>query len=321
MTGIADALPPLDVTPAPAPSDCADAGATLIYVLTTTGALLSFDPPAATFSPIGTIACSAASTPNSMAVDHTGLAYVGFHDGTIFRVSTRSAACQATSFVASASGFASSFGMGFAATATRWRDALHHRKNTFNPRLASVDTTTFALHVVGFFNPPLQSPELTGSGAGGLFAFAAAGVDSTISQVDEATANIIGQTTLRGVAQGEGWAFAFWGGDFYTFTASAPTGSTVTRYRPGDGSLARVAAYPQVIVGAGVSTCTRRNSRCHRDPYAKIRIWRSISLRSLLSGMIGIDEWCVPFGSCARTDGNANRADSSVAGSWAKRRL
>ena len=61
--------------------------------------------------------------------------------------------------------------------------------------------------------------------------------------------------------QGRGWAFAFWGGDFYLFTCpfSGPTqsctSSRVTRFRPGDKSITQVGSYRGIIVGAGVSTC------------------------------------------------------------------
>jgi hypothetical protein len=64
--------------------------------------------------------------------------------------------------------------------------------------------------------------------------------------------------TLPGVDLGGAWAFAFWGGDFYLFTAPGGNGtsSLVTRYRPSDGSVTQVAMAPGVtIVGAGVSPC------------------------------------------------------------------
>jgi hypothetical protein len=101
----------------------------------------------------------------------------------------------------------------------------------------------------------MSRPELTGTGAGDLFAFAAAGPDSVISQLEKTTAHVSAQTTLKGVAQGSGWAFAFWGGDFYTFTAPTGASTVVTRFRPNDGSIAEVARFPVKIVGAGVSTC------------------------------------------------------------------
>ncbi|MGH7281076.1 MAG: hypothetical protein ACRELY_06100, partial [Polyangiaceae bacterium] len=62
-----------------------------------------------------------------------------------------------------------------------------------------------------------------------------------------------GTDPLPGVTIQGGWAFGFWGGDFYTFTGGGP--STVTRFRPSDKSIVQVATYPSEIVGAGVSTC------------------------------------------------------------------
>jgi hypothetical protein len=248
-----DALPPIDVTPAPIPSDCPDASATLVYVITDRGTLLSFDPQAATFASIGTIACGSSSTPNSMAVDHTGIAYVGFRDGAIFRVSTRTAVCQATPFAGTPQN--SPFGMGFASNAGGAGETLYIAQSLEASGLGSVDTTTFAFRSIGPFYPEIPNPELTGTGAGDLFAFSAAGQGSVIAQIDKATARVVAETPLAGVVQGSGWAFAFWGGDFYTFTAPAAPTSIVTRYRPGDGSVVQVARYPTTIVGAGVSTC------------------------------------------------------------------
>jgi hypothetical protein len=60
---------------------------------------------------------------------------------------------------------------------------------------------------------------------------------------------------LPGVDIAGGWAFAFWGGDFYTFTAPGDTSTVVQRFRPSDGTVVQVASLSLVVVGAGVSTC------------------------------------------------------------------
>ncbi len=91
-------------------------------------------------------------------------------------------------------------------------------------------------------------------GAGDLVAFYATTTGSAIAQIDTSTAQSIGQTTLPGVYQNGSYAFAVWGGDFYTFTGD-PAGTVVTRFRPTDGSIVQVAQIADVIVGAGVSTC------------------------------------------------------------------
>jgi hypothetical protein len=176
-------IPPVHVSPPVVVSDCADAGATLIYVISSDSNLMSFYPPTATFTMIGPVMCG--------------------------------------SDIGSESS------------------------------LASIDTTTFALHVIGVFNPPIEEPELTGTGAGDLFAFDNVGAGSAIGRVDKTNAQLTEQSALAGVNQGTAYAFAIWGGDFYTFTQ--PVGPTiVTRFRPTDGSIVQVAESPRVIVGAGV---------------------------------------------------------------------
>ena len=254
----ADALPPIaPLAPQPVHSNCPDAAASLVYLITQSGTLLSFDPSTFAFSTIGPIGCGG-GTPNSMAVDHTGIAYVGFSDGRLFRVSTKTGSCLATPFVPG--GFSVKFGMGFVSDSSMGGETLYIAGFGGSARgssvLASIDTTTFAVRVVGPFTPTISDPELTGTGGGDLFAFTELSAGgSAIDQIDKATARVVAQAGLPGVVQGGGWAFAFWGGDFYTFTSPQSSGSVVTRFRPTDGSVVSVAKYPEIIVGAGVSTC------------------------------------------------------------------
>jgi hypothetical protein len=285
-----DELPPVQVTPPPPipPGPCADAGATLIYVIAQSGNLFSFDPETALFRRIGPITCQpvgAPAQPFSMAVDRTGIAYVlystynnsGPGDGQLFRVTIASGACQSTTFVVGQHGFASSFGMGFAQDTADPGETLfvasdQQRTTDPAPALASIDTGTFALQEVGPLKD-VNEAELTGTGAGDLFAFFGTSCSwdsnqiytctgSAIGQLDKTTGRLLSESLLDGVVQGAGWAFAFWGGDFYTFTApqndpTVPPGdkTVVKRFRPTDGSIAVVAGTPELIVGAGVSTC------------------------------------------------------------------
>ena len=276
-TEVRDALPPIDVTvPVDAFNSCPDAGATLVYVVSEENELLSFYPPTAQFTPIGLLDCpvriqqSPAPTPFSMAVDRTGIAYVLYSDGELFRVSTATATCRATAFQANEPGFSTTFGMGFSHDATGTGETLYIASggDQVTPRLATIDTRTFALDVVGALRPSIGSAELSGTGAGDLFAFfstrgatpcdnMARGsncTDSAIGQLDKATGRVTGQSVLTGSPQGTAWAFAFWGGDFYTFTAPG-AGTVVNRFNPVDGSFVTVARRSDFIVGAGVSTC------------------------------------------------------------------
>jgi hypothetical protein len=128
-----------------------------------------------------------------------------------------------------------------------------------SPGLGRIDPTTFQLTKVGDFVPDIARAELTGTGDGRLFAFYTKGITngppSFIGEIDTTTAAVVAETSLPTVDQGRGWAFAFWGGDFYMFTGPDVGGSDVTRYRPSDGSVNVVATLPTRIVGAGVSTC------------------------------------------------------------------
>ncbi len=258
-------LPPVHLSPTQPPSPaCADAGAALVFVISEEGTLSSFDPRIGVFTAIGTVVCPTVqvdATPFSMGVDQAGTAYVVFGDGELFRVSTATAACEATPFVAGQGGFSPTFGMGFARAAQGPADTLYLAStDEDDSRLGTLDPTTLSLAVVGPFSPALVDAELTGTGAGDLFAFYpltdpdSGAQESAVGQIDKTTARVTGQSILAGVPLGTAWAFAFWGGDFYTFTAPS-LGTLVTRLRPSDGSVVQVAQNPEKIVGAGVSTC------------------------------------------------------------------
>jgi hypothetical protein len=241
---------------------------------------MSFYPPTATFTTIGTIACPVSSpgdTPFSMAVDHQGIAYVAFQSGDVFRVSTLTAACVRTIRVPSAGTFSSQYGMGFSANVSAdggffddGGDAGDNVETLYlagSPGggvgtapivLATMDTTTFATYTVNTVTPNIYGSELTGTGGGQLFGFFETSPGSgaaAIGQIDRATGKLVARNDLPGVAIAGGWAFAFWGGDFYTFTA--PGGGTIVqRFRPSDGSVVQVGSTPGLtVVGAGVSTC------------------------------------------------------------------
>jgi hypothetical protein len=266
--------PPLQVNP------CPDSGATLIYVMSKTNVLYSFDPASASFTKIGTIACPGSQgTPFSMAVDREGVAYVIFSNnlegsgeqvGTgLFRVSTKTADCTATTYDAGGNG-GYTFGMGFVAGVSDGGDAgeqlfvsLDVSGITGDGVLSTLDTTTFELTTIAKFVPSVDAAELTGTGDGRLFAFSPSMADggSFLAQVDPATAKVIGQDPLPGIVQGEGWAFGFWGGNFYTFTtagtASGPTDmmTVVHEFNPATMTVTPITTLDDTIVGAGVSTC------------------------------------------------------------------
>ena len=261
-------VPPLDaevpdVVPIPA---CADASDTLIYTVTEQNTLLKFNPSSAEFTVVGTLVCPDPRMPFSMAVDRLGNAYVLYFEedgttggslpGNIFKVNLNDATCESTSYVPGQDGFLG-FGMGFTSDDTGGGETLYVASGDTSPaRLGAINENTLKLSVVGSFEADLTNAELTGTGDGRLFAFypVAAG-GSAIGQLDKKTAAVLGQAALPQVTQGTGWAFAFWGGNFYTFTAPDQTETVVQRYDPNDGTVVQVATYPEIIDGAGVSTC------------------------------------------------------------------
>ena len=232
-----DALPGIDVR-APGNDPTCTGGITRIFVISEGADSLSFQPPSASFVRIGTIACpGTTSSPNSMAVARSGWAYVAFQDGNLYRVHTTNASCLPTRFIPNQAGF-SQFGMGFVRNGIGGRETLYIGAQADPSQLAWIDTTSFAVHVVGPFTSSITEPELTGTGAGQLFAFEglSSATDSAILEIDRTTANVLAESVLTGVERGNAWAFAYWGEAFYTFTrpASSP-GSVVTRFRPSDG--------------------------------------------------------------------------------------
>jgi hypothetical protein len=258
-----DALPPIDAQPRPdvVRNDCPDADATLVYLVSQDNELLSYFPTDGTFRLIGNLSCPAndSTNPFSMAVDRLGTAFVLFNDGNLFRASTATGACIALPYTPAQLNYRT-FGMGFATNDLGPTETLYvagDGQGGAAAGLARIDTQNFKLTPIDDFSPPIDRAELTGTGDGRLFAFytKASRPGSFVGEVSKTTGQVLAETPLPTVEQGQGWAFAFWGGDFYLFTASSGSGSTITRYRPSDQSLTVVGSWPRVIVGAGVSTC------------------------------------------------------------------
>ena len=184
-----------------------------------------------------------------------------FNDGELFRVSTATARCTATNYRAGQRGF-TTFGMGYATdqggpSETLFVAAGNAVEGTSGPGLGKIAAGAgqLALTEVGAFLPRLTRAELTGTGDGRLFAFYASGASgSAVAQVDKSNAHVVAQTELPGIDLGQAWAFAFWGGDFWLFTAPGSE-TQVTQYHLRDGRSEVVGTLPALVVGAGVSTC------------------------------------------------------------------
>jgi hypothetical protein len=236
-----------------------------VFVVTDDAQLFQFHPPTLTFKPIGRIACTTGATPTSMAVDRQGIAWVRHTDGSMWKVSTKTLACELASLQTPQDQSFSKFGMGFSSEAAGSSAETLFLSDHDGAGLGKLDTSG-VVSLVGPYTGTLagKTCELTGTGDGTLWGFFVTS-PAQIAQISKSDGSIICQKELTGVYAGNAWAFSFYGGDFYVYTASlgngggppmASPGSDVTRYRPSDGSITIVK--PKVgftIVGAGVSTC------------------------------------------------------------------
>ncbi len=249
---------------APSGDGCTDA-ARLVYVLSAQNDLYSFTPNTATFQRIGTLECptNGLATPNSMAIDREGTAWVNFSDGSLFKVSTANASCAATSFQPNQIGFLR-FGMAFATDGddstneTLYVSGLAGAGGGLG--LGKIDLGTMKLTVLGDYTGNLarMGAELTGTGDGHLYGFFTTQPFATLAEIERSNGATSNDEALDGVQTGSAWAFSFWGGDFWFYTSEGTSPSRVTRLAKsgsGDISVVKGDVGGFRIVGAGVSTC------------------------------------------------------------------
>ncbi len=255
--------------------ECTDA-ARLIYVLSAENDLYSFQPVDKKFTKIGALGCSASGmSPNSMAVDRDAVAYVNYVKsnnfgqdtaGAIYKVSTTDASCTKTD-IALPSGFFR-IGMGFATDGASAKSETLYVAATGQGGLGNgqglgkIDLASNTLVKLGQFSGSLsgQAAELTGTGDARLFAFFTTS-PVKVAEVDKTNGATSNVKTMSGVETPSAWAFSFWGGDLWLYTApdaSNPSRTTnVTHYTmaTGDIDTKYMTNVGFRIVGAGVSTC------------------------------------------------------------------
>ena len=251
---VEEEFPPLDA----AKHDADKTGCpplTYIWAVSRDDSLVRFDPPTATFTRVAKIVCPAFNShPFSMAVDRKSIAWVEYDNGQIFAVNTADGSCQSTQYAANQMMPFGNFGMGFVTLGTGPAEQLFIAADSPGT-LGRIDMPTLEVLSVGTFEPQLSWAELTGTGAGQLYAYWAVGYNtgSYVSEIDKTTGNVIGQDYMPQVDRGMDWAFAYWGGDFYIFTYPGP--QNTWHYDPATKTATIVAHFSEPIVGAGVSTC------------------------------------------------------------------
>ncbi len=275
VSEIRDALPTIDVTvPMDAFNDCPDAGATLIYVVTKEDELLSFYPPTRPV-PVHRASDVSDGQPRSQPLLDGGRPHRDrlrpLRGRRALSREHRHGALPGHDVPVRPVGVPRSLRHGLLARQCgHGRDALRRQRRRHDDPASSPRSTRVRLPCASWATCSRASttPSSPVRGAGDLFAFFATSgtapcdntnnngscTDSAIGQLDKTTGKVIAQSVLKGDRQGQAWAFGFWGGDFYTFTAPG-SGTIVNRFNPTDGTLVTVATRPDLIVGAGVSTC------------------------------------------------------------------
>ncbi len=241
---------------------CAVQDAELVYVVDNTNRLLSFDPRKLPgndpFHLVGTLKCTTTSTPNSMAVDRRGIAWIGYQNGKVYRASIIDARCDKKGWKPTGNA-TRVFGMGYVTKGPRTEEEiLFVAGGVDDPtfQLATIDTehkawaeiTTLAIH---------GHPELTGTSEGRLFAYYPTPGRGFVQELDRQKGSTLGPVwkipgNVRNV---EAYAFAHYGGVFYVFTTADGVSSVhAVHMKTGTVELVRT-SLPYTIVGAGVSTC------------------------------------------------------------------
>lgn len=244
------------------PADnCVDA-AKLIYVVGTGNELYSFYPPTLEFKQIGKLTCpvqggpaTGIPTPFSMAVDRTGSAWVLYSDGNVFRVDVTNATCKNTAYEPGQLSAYQLFGMGFVSDTPGGNEETLYLSSYNGDGIATLDLSTLKVSKVGYYDALDSAAELTGTGDARLYGFFLT-KPPVVAEINRSSSDIISQAPQTSLNIGVAWAFAFWGGDFYLFTAPTGVSSQVDRYSPATGQTTTLV--PDVgfeIVGAGVSTC------------------------------------------------------------------
>jgi len=209
-------------------------GTDLIYVVSDSGELWSYDPPANTFALIGALACGGFA-PFSMAVDRTGRAWLMLLDNIahstvakgLFTVDINDPSdCEAVGYT---EGLFGVFGMSFVDNPPPQAcEELFVHSYSGNGPFAEGD----GIGMIGKLDPDnvmqvvgasdFDGAELAGTSEGRMFSIAGSEPLKLI-EYDRETAAELGRLELDGLEKTSASAMAFYGGDFYVFTeAGAP---------------------------------------------------------------------------------------------------
>ncbi len=239
-----------------------------IFLLSQSAELWKFFPETKMLENFGPVGCGLPPATFSMAVDRLGFAWVQYADGKLRKVDvTNVANCSDPGFVPNQQGV-NNFGMAFVSNSAADKcDQIFGDQYTGvaeAPNAADffrIDPMTQQIVKLGKTN--FGTAEVTGTGDGRVFLFAAKAFDTQLVEVDKANGAMLSTIPLPGVQLGGGWAFAQFAGDFYFFTDGQNDSKSEITHIDYDDSDANgkqditvvVQNAPLKVVGAGVSTC------------------------------------------------------------------
>jgi hypothetical protein len=247
----------------PDPGDSCSEAAKLVYVVDHDYTFSSFSPSTLTFHDIGKLNCPSpqGGTPWSMSIDRKGTAWVHYSTGELFNVDTGDGQCQATKFKVGQQGF-QNFAMAFSANApgsTEETLFIAGAPSWFASVPRSLGKVAIPSLVVTKIAGIMGTPDISGDGDGGLWAFHAWDQPVRMAQIDK-TSGTEGKTysldsAFSANARVGDVAFARWGGDFWIFAQVNQVGE-VLQLHSKTGTIAPVLPNTgRDIIGAGVSTC------------------------------------------------------------------
>ena len=249
---------------------CSDEAVKLIYLVDSDNDFLSFDPrllPNDPFHLIGKLDCGVGlGSPFSMSVDRSGIAWVVYDRGQLFKVDITNAKCAPSAFVPNSTG-STTFGMGFATdVAGGDTEKLYLAANNGSSALHAMDTANNLTpkHVGTITATTTESPELTGGADAKLYGFyPSTSSIAFVQEIDRANGNPVGRRWnlgTTGLGDVNAYAFAQWAGVFYIFTTTFDDtfnfDNTVRTVNRATGNYKVTMRHiPFRITGAGVSTC------------------------------------------------------------------
>jgi hypothetical protein len=262
------------------PADCAPGLAQVVYVISDMNDLYTFDPTkfpsGGAFNPVGTVPCVPnGEYVNAMAIDRHGTLYLDFSGGSIATMpTTLPLKCTPQPYLYGQAGFTNALQMAFSADSQGSSAETLYVSDMGGPLgvcsqpmpgpgctgrgLGKLDVNTWNLTALGAFTGTASGYNalLAGTGNGDLYGMFTTTPPSygPIDKTNGHTNPPLPQV-LSSVSFGTGgYAWAFWGGDFYFFTA--PSGNTVPQHlATSTGMVTSGVMLSFVVVAAASSTC------------------------------------------------------------------